>query len=84
MTVGITAGDDFAWDVDLLDDGRIVAAGVWNARGGAFAVLRLESDGSGRVDVGGWGVDEVERLEHVTVPFGVTDSMRTGHRCAPR
>lgn len=41
-----TAGDDFAWDLALQADGKLVAAGVAGGTPAAMAVLRLTTNGS--------------------------------------
>jgi uncharacterized delta-60 repeat protein len=40
LTTNVTSGLDFAWEVALQADGKIVAAGGAAGRGGRFAVLR--------------------------------------------
>jgi uncharacterized delta-60 repeat protein len=47
LVTNFTPGDDFAWDVTLDADGKIVAAGfAAEAPGGRFALARYNADGS--------------------------------------
>lgn len=46
IATDLTPGDDFASDVAILPDGRIVVAGGAGGAGGRFAVVRYEPDGS--------------------------------------
>jgi uncharacterized delta-60 repeat protein len=64
-----TPGDDFAWDVTLEADGKIVAAGfAAAASGGKFALARFNADGSLDDTFGGDG--------------GVTTNLSTRHDAA--
>lgn len=46
VTTNFTGGDDFAWDVALQSDGKIVAAGRAAGSGGRFALARYNANGS--------------------------------------
>lgn len=52
----LTSGDDFGWDVALQADGKIVVAGVSDANGGQFAVLRFDDEGGWDSSFGGDGL----------------------------
>lgn len=43
LLVNFADGDDWAQDVAIQADGRIVAAGQWSRRGGDFALIRLQA-----------------------------------------
>jgi uncharacterized delta-60 repeat protein len=52
----LTSGDDFGWDVAVQADGKIVVAGVSDANGGQFAVLRFDDEGGWDSSFGGDGL----------------------------
>jgi uncharacterized delta-60 repeat protein len=55
VTTNFTTGNDFAWDMALQDDGKIVLAGSARGAGGRFALARYNVDGGLDATFGGDG-----------------------------
>jgi uncharacterized delta-60 repeat protein len=55
VLTNLTSGRDWAWDMAIQTDGKIVAAGAAGGLGGRFGIVRYETDGSLDSTFGGDG-----------------------------